>query len=134
MDSIGYQVQNLPKDLDYLIIPCGSCITVGGIIRGLIDYNIHPKHVIGIQIAGYDRTKTIEKIIGKDAYEYELRLSKDYLYSRHIHCNVHGMSLDPLYEAKAMDFFRKYMREETKNKKVCFWVVGNSIPVREKIY
>lgn len=135
LDSIGYQVQNIPKDLDYLIIPCGSCITMGGVIRGLMDYGIKPKKVVGIQISGLDnKIHVLENIMGERPYEYDLRISKDYAYSKHLNMSFGSLQLDPLYEAKAMDYLLRYMADDIKGKKVCFWLVGNSSAVRNSIY
>lgn len=138
LGSVGNQVQNIPKDLDYLIIPCGSCIMLSGILQGLEKYQIYPKKVIGIQIAGYDRTKTIEKILGESHLPYELRLSKDYPYSRHLGIKVSDGStnirLDPIYEAKAYDYVLRWMSDEVRGKKVLFWVVGDSNAMRDSIY
>ena len=133
LDSIGFQVQNIPKDLDYLIIPCGSCITMSGIIRGLLEYDIHPKHIVGVQISGYDRTKQLRKILGDDLdrVPWELKISKEFNY--HTPCNIwlpEGTRLDVLYESKCMSYVRNFMSDELKDKKVLFWLVGNSSAVR----
>lgn len=135
LDSVGYQVQNIPDDLDYLIIPCGSCITMAGIIRGLVQYNKHPKKVIGIQIAGMDRTQTLEKILGDDLMKinFELVISKDFpVYSKYERQYLpSGEKLDYLYEAKAYAHMNRHM-PEVLDANTLFWVVGNSCPVRDK--
>lgn len=59
-DPISYQVQNLPKDLDNLIIPVGSGLIFSGILKGLKKYNINPKNIYGIMV-GKDSTLTIKK-------------------------------------------------------------------------
>ena len=133
VDSVAYQVQNIPDDLDYLIIPGGSCITTGGILKGIVKYNKHPKKVVCIQISGFDRSETVNKIMGDDTYPYEMRISKDYPYSKHINIKLsNGLKLDPLYEAKAFDYMVKYMGDEIQGKKVLFWIVGDSNFVRDK--
>ena len=138
LDTIANQVQNVPKDLDYLIIPCGSCITMCGIIMGLQKYNVNVKHVIGIQIAGYDRTKTINNILNNyplfNNFDYELRLSKDFPYSKKVNYKINDIQLDPIYEGKAYYFMQNSMGEELKDKKTLFWIVGNSNMVRNKVY
>ena len=138
LGSVSYQVQNLPDNLDYLIVPCGSCIMLSGIIQGCEKYNKIPKHIVGIQISGYDRTKTIENILGSDHIPYEFLISKDYDYHRYVKVEVGGedkkFTLDPIYEAKAHDYMTRHMADTVNGKRVCFWVVGNSIPVRTNIY
>jgi len=134
IDSVAYQVQNIPKNLDYLIVPCGSAIMFGGILKGCQRYDIVPKHIVGIQIAGYDRTKTIEHIVGEGHLPYEFLRSKDYEYGKLLKINIGNFTLDPIYEAKAYDYMKRHMHEELNNKKVLFWIVGNSWEVRNKIY
>lgn len=131
--STANQVQNIPDELDYLIVPCGSCIMLSGILLGIKKYNKQVKNVIGIQIAGYDRTKVIQGLINENL-PYKLLLSKDYPYSKHLKSAVDGIVLDPLYEAKAYDYMTKYMLNDISNKKTLFWIVGNSTPVRNKIW
>lgn len=134
IDSIADQVQNIPKNLDYLIIPCGSAIMFSGIIKGCQKYDIIPKHIVGIQIAGYDRTKTIEHILGDNHLPYEFLKSKDYDYGRLLKIQIGNFMLDPIYEAKAYDYMQRHMQDELKGKKVLFWIVGDSTAVRNKIY
>ena len=135
LNSVANQVQNIPKDLDYLVVPCGSCIMLCGILKGLNKYQIYPKNVVGIQISGIDRTKTIESILGKNYFPYKFIVSKDYNYHKKIKVEIgKGFTLDPIYEAKAYMYMINHMKEEIENKKVLFWVVGNSGPVREKVF
>lgn len=133
LGSVSNQVQNIPNDLDYLIVPCGSCIMLSGILLGIKKYEKRVANVVGIQIAGYDRTKVIQGLIKEDL-PYQLLLSKDYPYSKHVKMSVDSIRLDPLYEAKAYDYMKKYMNIDFKSHKTLFWVVGNSNEVRDKIW
>ena len=138
IDSVAEQVKNVPSDIDTIIVPCGSCIMISGIICGVKKYHKNCK-VIGIQIAGYDRSKDIDNILNcgkvdllnENDFNYELRLSKDYSYSRPIKKNIGNIELDKYYESKAFDYYDKYMKSEFENKKVLFWIVGNSTPIRD---
>lgn len=137
LGSVGAQVQNLPKDLDYLFIPCGSCIILSGVLWGLQRYGVHVEHVVGIQISGYDRTKDIERMLKSVGceYPYEFEISKDYPYSTEVyHTIVPGFDLDKIYEAKAYDYVLRYYQNRIKDKCCCFWVVGNANPVRSKVF
>lgn len=135
IDSIANQVQNIPNNLDYLVIPCGSCITIAGILKGIRRFNKNVKNVIGIQIAGYDRTSVIDNILKDKTYEYELRISKDYPYSKELNITLSDyITFDRVYEAKAYDYMMKYMQDEIKDRSVCFWVVGDSTKVRDFVY
>ena len=133
VDSISNQVRNLPNDLDYLFVPCGSAITFSAILKGLVKYEIRPKRVVGIQIAGYDRTNTINSIVN-NSIEYEFLKSKDYPYSKHLKLSFAGVRLDRVYESKAMDYIAKYLSDDIKGKRWCFWIVGDSSDVRDNIY
>lgn len=104
--------------------------THGGILKGVVRYNKHPKRIIGVQISGYDKRATIEKILRADKIKYEMAIDYTYPYSKHIQERIAGGTiLDPIYEAKA----HKWMRQniDTTGKKVLFWIVGNSMMARQ---
>ena len=134
--SIGNQCENLPDDLDYLIIPCGSGITACGILMGLEKFQKFPKHIIGIQIAGYDRMKLIKSICGNlEVFKhFELRIANDFKYYRNLKLFADNIELDWLYESKAYYYMNNYMKGEIQGHKTLFWIVGNSTPVRNSVY
>lgn len=135
IDSIANQVQNIPNNLDYLIIPCGSCITMTGILIGVRRFNKSINHVIGIQISGHDRTDLIDNVLKDKTYDYELRMSRNYPYSKELKISLSDyISFDRIYEAKAYDYMMRYMQDEIRDKSVCFWVVGDSSKVRDRVY
>jgi len=140
---IENQVQNIPKDLDLLLIPVGSGLIFTGIIRGLLKYNIKPKRIVGI-LSGMDCIKDIENNLSlynvknkcetsslDDFYEkeyvleYELYKS-DIDYHKKIFINE-PFNIDPIYEAKTITWFNKEVEKnnislEDKN---LIWIVGN---------
>ena len=138
--SIGYQTQNIPDDLDVLVIPTGSGITAGGILRGLIQYNIKPKRIIVHQIAGFDRTKTIGQVLAGHEIDFEYVADKTYSYSRKLKIQFNdvaykfkdstfrGEFLDPIYESKSFEWMHRNI--DTIGNRVLFWIVGNSLFVR----
>lgn len=126
-NSTAYQAQNIPKDLDNLIVPVGRGVCFAGILRGLSKYRICPKRVIGVQISGYDRTNTIDYIL-KEAYPYELIIDKTYPYSKHVKLKFNNTEyLDPVYEAKAFKWMENNI--DYKNSKTLFWIIGNNLLV-----
>jgi 1-aminocyclopropane-1-carboxylate deaminase/D-cysteine desulfhydrase-like pyridoxal-dependent ACC family enzyme len=129
--SIGNQVQNIPDDLDVLVIPCGSAITASGILWGLQEYRKSPKKIILVQIAGHNRVETIEKAsdaLGVEFPPYEFVVDKTYKYNKLV-CKSFGAGyLDPIYEAKAYDYMIRHI--DIKDKKVLFWIVGDSQAIR----
>jgi len=135
---IENQVQNIPKDLDLLIIPVGSGLIFSGILRGLLKYNLTPKRIIGI-LSGMDSSKDIEKnltsygikrncqnssildFMGSETkLEYEIHKS-DLKYHQKKYIDE-PFSFDPIYEVKALLWYKKNIKETGKH---LLWVVGN---------
>lgn len=135
LGSVARQVQNLPEDLDYLVVPCGSCLMLSGILIGLQKYNKRVGKVVGIQISGFDKRDVVNLAIGQNnRLDYDFRISKDFKYATPCKKSYNGLGLDWLYEGKAFDYMEKYMANEIKGKNICFWVVGNSTKVRTEIF
>ena len=139
--STSYQVQNIPDNLDFLVIPVGSGISMAGILIGLMKYKKNVKRVIGVQIAGYDRRDEIDGILNwyraihdnRIAYSnvrYEFFKSKKYKYADKCDFSFvfNPEKLDPHYEAKSFKYFVDNI--ESEYKKTLFWIVGNTIPIR----
>lgn len=134
--SNANQCENLPDDLDTLVIPCGSAITFSGILIGLSKFKKKPKRVIGIQIAGVDRRGDIDYILSQNLnmlelqkVKYEFYLDKTYPYSRKLDLSIsEGFELDNVYESKAYELALK--KGFLKGKSL-FWIVGNSIPAKK---
>lgn len=129
LNSIILQVKNLPNELDYLVIPIGSGITFSGILLGLQKYNKKVKHVIGVQISGQNLINKIRYNLGFEQTCFEYYISNEYKYSKQVKSYIGDLLLDPIYEAKAWDYFIKNF--DYRNKKVCFWVVGDTNTIRE---
>ena len=150
IDTVANQCLNLPDDLDYLFVPAGSAIMLGGIIKGCYKFNKHP-HIVGVQISGYDRDKTVRNILGisfekpktlktdifnqyeDNPYKYDFVIDHTYPYAKHLKIEISpGFILDPVYESKAYEYMIKHY--DLKDKKTLFWVVGDSNMVRNKYY
>lgn len=136
-DTIANQVQNIPDKLDFLIIPVGSGIQTAAILYGIKKFKKEVGKVIGIQISGYDRSKTIGKLLTSLECEdvpYEQIIDKTYPYSTHIEYPIRhtdfrkNINLNVVYESKAMDYVVKH-REELEIKRdseILYWVVGEN--------
>lgn len=135
--SVSRQCENIPNDTEILIVPTGSAIMLGGIIKGVKRFNKNCE-VIGIQISGYDRKKTVWNILNNDtSYNYGFIIDKTFPYSKHLSVNItNNFKLDPVYEAKAWLYMAQHILKDSKykGKKFLFWVVGDSNAVREKDY
>lgn len=128
LNSIALQVKNIPDNLDYLVVPVGSGITFSGILLGLQRFNKNVKNIIGIQISGQNLLSKIRGNLGFEQIKFEYYISKVYSYSKQVKLNIGDLVLDPIYEAKAWDYFIKNF--DYKNKKTCFWVVGDTNKLR----
>ncbi len=125
--SIANQVQNIPDNLDNLIVPVGSGVTFAGILIGLEKFN-KKTNVIGIQIAGYDRSKTIYNTLPfeyKDI-KYNFIPDKTYPYSKKLHKTITktDIELSPIYESKAYEYAQNMNLLNCKTKDL-FWIIGN---------
>jgi 1-aminocyclopropane-1-carboxylate deaminase/D-cysteine desulfhydrase-like pyridoxal-dependent ACC family enzyme len=120
------QVANLPHVVKTIVVPVGAGITAAGIILGAARFRPDVR-VVCVQISGYDRRDTIDRIV--DGLEYDWHVIDDVPYSRLVKRAVdRDLTLDPIYEAKAYDWMLE--RPELRGEHVCFWVVGDSRHVR----
>jgi 1-aminocyclopropane-1-carboxylate deaminase/D-cysteine desulfhydrase-like pyridoxal-dependent ACC family enzyme len=127
--GIASQVQNLPNDIDNLIIPCGSGVSMAGIIVGLKLYNKKVKRIVGIQISGYDRKQKINTILSQFDIkpDYEFYIDETYNYNKHVKYSINdNFDLSMVYEAKAYQYFqnRKQELNISDNEKTLFWCIG----------
>lgn len=122
------QVQNIPDDLDYLVVAVGSGNNFVSILKGLKRYGKRVGRVIGVYV-GKDPTELI-KSLNSGYCDYNLI---KYSTSYSTPCKKYGTDFDELYEAKAYDWLINNL--DVKNKKVLLWVVGkrNYDIVPEKI-
>jgi hypothetical protein len=142
--GIANQVQNLPNDINNLIIPCSSGISTASILVGLKLFKKTVKRVIVIQISGFDRTKTIDKILAhfKISPNYEFYIDEKYEYKQIVKQTINdNFELSMVYEAKAYEYFQSRKEELKINEKDknLFWCIGcnnflyHDIDKKEKI-
>jgi 1-aminocyclopropane-1-carboxylate deaminase/D-cysteine desulfhydrase-like pyridoxal-dependent ACC family enzyme len=123
------QVQNIPDDLDYLVVAVGSGYNFVSILKGLRKYGKKVGRVIGVCV-GKDPTELISRY-ESDTSNYDLI---PYSASYSTPCKLYGTDFDELYEAKAYDYIIKNANT-FQNKKVLLWVIGkrNYDVIPEKI-
>lgn len=131
----------LPTEDMTLVVPVGSGVVMGSLLVGMADRGIKFKRIVGVQISGYDRMDTIERIILTSGYtlpqgglwealqpnartvqDFDFVIDKTYPYAHHLSRDVGGITLDSQYEAKAWDWV---LREKVPGPLV-FYVVGNA--------
>lgn len=125
MRPVINQCENLPDELDYLIVPSGSCVTLAAIAEGVRHFKKEVGRIIGVQVHGYDRNKEIRKLTNAD---YELEVDETYKkrdWTLLKNCNYEGIELDALYEARAFEWLKDRSGIDIKKNKILFWVVGN---------
>lgn len=116
--------RGLPTEKMTLVVPSGSCIVFSGLLLGLGRSDIRFKRIVSVQVAGYDRTKSIRAVVGDAKIPpFEHIVDSTYPYNRHLHRMVGSIELDSQYEAKAWDWVQ---RELPKDEPVMFYNIGNS--------
>lgn len=130
VNSIAKQVQNLPDELDNLVVPVGSAITCSGILKGIEQYGKKIKNIYFVQISGYDRSDTVLSIVPETIINYKFIIDKTYPYSTKVDARpLCGFSMDSIYEAKALVWMMRNV--DYKKEKTLYWIVGNGDLVRE---
>ena len=136
IEPISNQLLNIPrKKFHNIIIPMGSAITTAGILNGLITYDAYSEgynKVTAVQIAGYDRIKTIKELVPFINFiDFKQVKYKKYLYHKELIIKFNDTEyLDPIYEAKAYDWMINNI--DYKKERTLFWIVGNTFNLRRE--
>lgn len=136
LEPITTQVENIPDELDNLVVPVGTGIHMLAVMRGLERYGKKVKRIIGCHV-GPDRRKKIDGYLGQLEWQnppYDmvaLNTEKGEAYAKPCIEQIpfYGDSLDELYEAKAHVWMRENI--DTKKEKTLFWIVGRRPSVAE---
>ena len=129
VDSVSRQTENLPNDIDNLIIPCGSAISTLGILLGIKQFNKNVKNIycIGIAPNRESKIKMYLDSFGENIKDFNLKyidlFSEGISYEKQFKETVGNVILHPRYEAKA---FRWYKTANLKGKTL-FWIVGGAL-------
>lgn len=124
--AISRQVENIPDNLDNLVITCGSGITTTGVLLGLAKYKKQVRNIYLVATAP-DRQKLINKnlsannVIAKYTI-IDLFHQKDFKYETKLYKSFDGIELHPNYEAKTFNWLEQnidYNKEST-----LLWIVG----------
>ena len=132
--AISNQVENIPDELDNLIITCGSGITSCGVILGIKKFNKKIKKIYLIATAP-SRKKMIDKIIKdnniKINYEIiDLFHEKGFKYEKKVFETIDNIKLHPNYEAKTYNWLKNNI--DYKKQKTLLWIVGSE-PIRGEL-
>ena len=128
-DTNSYQVQNIPDELDVLVMSLGVGIQFSCVLKGLKKYNKKVKRIIGVQV-GPDRRKLIDSYLNQDPLfeepfdlEYELYQDKS-AYSKPVEYNIGDFHLDDIYEGKA---YKWLLENIDLNQKILLWCIGRRL-------
>ena len=126
-ETTAEQVENIPDELDNLIIPTGVAIQTSGILIGLKRYNKKVKRIVCVCV-GPTREKKIDGYF-KDVYEDNVKNYNSFemvahkaAYSKPFNFEIEGEYMDDIYEGKAYDWLLKNI--DYKNEKTMMWLVG----------
>ncbi len=102
VEQTAHQVGNLPRDIERIVVPVGSGMSLAGILTGLRDSG-RSIPVLGVKV-GADPTKRLDK------YAPHWRELSDLVdsgvpYEDEVHVDF-PIKLDPIYEAKCVEFLQ----------------------------
>lgn len=137
VESTAKQVQNLPDDLDNLVVTCGSAITTIGVLFGCSLYNKEIKNIYAIGVA----PNRLEKIIKytsllNDKFNIDIKLNnlnyvdafstmKGFKYENTKDEQYEGVVFHKRYEAKTFSWLKDNI--DYKAQKTCMWIIGGEI-------
>lgn len=108
------QTENLPEEMERLVVPVGSGMSLAGILWGLLDRG-KDCPVLGVCV-GADPSGRLDKYAPKRWRSMVCLMSSPLDYHlRALICHCKGLRLDSIYEAKALPYLRPGD---------CLWVVG----------
>lgn len=104
VDATRAQVASLPPGVGRIVIPVGSGMSLAGVLWGLVDTG-HRARVLGV-VVGADPGKRLRRW-APPGWEQRVRLipaGVDYHSPARGSGVLHGVQLDPIYEAKCIPF------------------------------
>lgn len=125
LTAVAAQTENLPDDIENLVMTCGSGITATGVIIGLHRYGKRVKRMHLVATAPDRRGfihETLKKYGADREFEYhDLFHSPGFIYEKSAAATWGGIRLHPHYEAKTMQWFRS---SGIAPESTLFWITG----------
>jgi 1-aminocyclopropane-1-carboxylate deaminase/D-cysteine desulfhydrase-like pyridoxal-dependent ACC family enzyme/DNA modification methylase len=113
-DDVAAQVASIPDAVQRIVVPCGSGMTLAGILRG-VEKSGRRLPVLGVSL-GHDPAEYLERFAPRaHSGMFELVKSEMEFEAHAAVTNWLGIELDPMYEAKCIPFLQAGD---------CLWVVG----------
>lgn len=125
LGAVAAQVENIPDEIENLVMTCGSGITSSGVMIGLHRFNKRVKNVHLVATAP-DRRAFIHDTLkqhgaDRDFLYHDLFHTPGFSYEKPARAIWGGIRLHPHYEAKTMLWFRNSGLDPEKT---LFWIVG----------
>lgn len=133
LSAVSSQVENIPDELDNLVITCGSGITTTGVLIGLKKFNKKVKTIHLVDTAP-NRLERIKNNLSKYNIDcdkefniqiHDLFNQKGFVYEKGINVVYKGIKLHPQYEAKTFSWLYYDSGINIKDNKTLFWIVGS---------
>lgn len=125
LTAVAAQTENLPDDIENLVMTCGSGITATGVMIGLHRYGKRVKRMHLVATAPDRRGfihETLKKYGADREFEYhDLFHSPGFVYEKSAAATWGGIRLHPHYEAKTMQWFRS---SGIAPESTLFWITG----------
>ena len=132
LTAVAAQTENLPDDIENLVMTCGSGITATGVMIGLHRYGKRVKRMHLVATAPDRRGfihETLKKYGADREFEYhDLFHSPGFVYEKSAAATWGGIRLHPHYEAKTMQWFRS---SGIAPESTLFWITGAEQPGTE---
>ena len=130
----GYQVTNLPPEVETLIVPAGSCNSLTSVLVGLNKDSGNLKKLFTLGI-GPDKTKWVKErmdYMGETTefdFEWEHYSLHDNKYAAYSDSfkgeTFDGIDFHPTYEAKMIRWLNEF-RPMPQDDTTAFWIVGSA--------
>lgn len=125
LGAVAAQVENIPDEIENLVMTCGSGITASGVMIGL---KLHRKKVGNVHLVATapDRRDSIHARLAehgadRDFHYHDLFHTPGFAYEKPVTATWGGIRLHPNYEAKTMRWFASSGLDPHKT---LFWIVG----------
>ena len=123
IDTTSYQVENIPNELENIIVICGSGLNLLGILKGIVRYKKEIRNVYGITLSNFfqeNKKLYYDRLLDKQKYKGKLHIIRSpYPYQRLLDVGVDYC--DKTYESKSY----KWMTDNIKpSMETMLWIVG----------
>ena len=121
--EIANQVENIPDNLEYLVVPVGSGLQYLGILKGISQFNKNIKNIYGICVGPSRYADIIDGIkrLQINAPKFEVVCLEKNVYAKKCDVVYKNIRLDELYEAKVYNWLIKNVKDLNNT---LFWNVG----------